>query len=130
MLGSRGDNEQSERWRQRAGDLAMNIDVETNVDLFWELAGILLARPGVTRGTMMGYPCLRNDGAFFACVERRTGHLVVKLPASRVSQLVASGQALPFSPNGRAFQEWAAVPAPSRVEWAALLDEARSFTKD
>jgi hypothetical protein len=48
--------------------------------LFWELAQPLLAEPGVTRSTMMGYPCLRANGAFFACVERATGNLIVKLP--------------------------------------------------
>jgi hypothetical protein len=107
----------------------MNDDVEAGVNLFWELAEVLLERPEVRRGTMMGYPCLRNDGAFFACVERRTGHHLVKLPASRVSELVASSQALSFSPNGRTFREWAAFPVPDRTKWISLLDEARSFTR-
>jgi hypothetical protein len=95
--------------------------------LFWALAEELLTQPGVRRSTMMGYPCLRSNGAFFACVERTTGHLVVKLSADRVSELVASGQALPFAPNGRIFREWAAFPDPDREEWRALLDEARTF---
>jgi hypothetical protein len=63
--------------------------------LFWELAAQLIAEPGVTRNTMMGYPCLRSDGAFFACVERATGHLIVKLPARRVAALVAVGRPCP-----------------------------------
>lgn len=95
--------------------------------LFWELAGQLLAEPGVTRSTMMGYPCLRANGAFFACVERATGHLIVKLPAHRVSELAATGQALPFAPNGRTFREWAAFPVTDPAEWRALLAEARGF---
>jgi hypothetical protein len=106
----------------------MNVDVEVGVNLFWELAEVLLERPEISRGTMMGYPCLRNDGAFFACVERRTGNLLVKLPASRISELVASSQALSFSPNGRTFREWATFPVPDRTKWIALLDEACSFT--
>ncbi len=97
--------------------------------LFWELAQQLLAEPGVTPGTMMGYPCLRANGAFFACVERATGHLIVKLPARRVSELTATGQALPFAPNGRAFREWAAFPVADPVEWRALLAEARDFAE-
>jgi hypothetical protein len=109
--------------------LAMNVEGEAGASLFWELAEALMERPEIGRGTMMGYPCLRNDGAFFACVEPRTGHLLVKLPASRVNELVASGQAIPFSPNGRTFREWAAVPVPDRTKWAPLLDEARSFTR-
>jgi hypothetical protein len=95
--------------------------------LFWELAQPLLAEPAVTRSTMMGYPCLRSNGAFFACVEQATGNLIVKLPARRVSELAASGQALPFSPNGRTFREWAAFPHPDPAEWRALLAEAREF---
>jgi hypothetical protein len=95
--------------------------------LFRELADELLEQPSVTRSTMMGYPCLRRDGVFFACVEHNSGHLIVKLPSDRVIELVASQQALPFAPNGRTFREWAAVPIPDRDTWAALLDEAHTF---
>jgi hypothetical protein len=102
-------------------------EVSTREALFWELAGPLLAEPGVTRGTMMGYPCLRSNRAFFACVERGTGNLIVKLPAHRISELVAAGQALPFAPNGRTFREWAAFPVADPAEWRALLAEARGF---
>ena len=105
----------------------MNIEANAHETLFWEIAEQLLAEPGVTRSTMMGYPCLRANGAFFACVERTTGHLIVKLPAFRVDELVATGQALPFAPNGRTFREWAAFPVAEPDEWAALLVEARSF---
>lgn len=95
--------------------------------LFWQLAEPLLAEPGVTRSTMMGYPCLRVNGAFFACAEPATGHLIVKLPAHRVNELVATGQALAFAPNGRTFREWAAFPDADPGEWSALLAEARTF---
>lgn len=104
-----------------------STDVRARETLFWELAQQLLTEPGVTQSTMMGYPCLRADGAFFACVERTTGHLIVKLPAHRVSELTASGQALPFAPNGRTFREWAAFPVADPAEWRALLAEARGF---
>jgi hypothetical protein len=104
-----------------------SADVNARETLFWELAQQLLAEPGVTQGTMMGYPCLRANGAFFACVERTTGHLIVKLPAHRVNELAATGQALPFAPNGRTFREWAAFPVADPGEWLALLAEARDF---
>jgi hypothetical protein len=42
--------------------------------LFAALAGTLLGHPSVTRGTMTGYPCLRAGSAYFAYVERATGH--------------------------------------------------------
>src|SRR5262245_31275136 len=103
----------------------VNNDATARQELFWRLADDLLREAGVTRSTMMGYPCLRNNGAFFACVERSTGNLIVKLPKQRVAGLVASGCALPFAPNGRTFREWASIPIPDEDEWLALLDEAR-----
>jgi hypothetical protein len=95
--------------------------------LFWKLADTLLMQGTVTRSTMMGYPCLRVNGHFFACVERTTGNLVVKLPAGRVNDLVSSGLGIAFAPNGRVFREWVALPIPDEDEWTAFLDEARTF---
>lgn len=111
---------------QRRG-AAVRTQANAREALFCELAEQLLAEPGVTRSTMMGYPCLRANGAFLACVEPATGHLIVKLPALRVKELVATGQALPFAPNGRTFREWAAIPVADPGEWSALLAEARTF---
>lgn len=94
---------------------------------FWELAGPLLARPGVARSTMMGFPCLRVNGQFFASSDRGTGDLLVKLPEARVDALVDAGRAGSFAPAGRRFREWAAVPYERRRSWAGLLDEAFAF---
>lgn len=94
---------------------------------FWELAGPLLDQAGVTRSTMMGLPCLRLDGRFFASFDRRTGDLLVKLPEARVDALVAGERARPFAPAGRRFREWAAIPAARRRQWSGLLDEALAF---
>jgi len=55
---------------------------------FWRLAAPLLDQPGVTRSTMMGFACLRLDGAFFATCDHRTGNLVVKLDEQRVTDLI------------------------------------------
>ena len=71
---------------------------------FWDLAEPLLARPGVERSTMMGLPCLRIHGSFFASCDRRTGDLLVKLPEQRVDELVADGRAHAFAPAGRRFR--------------------------
>jgi hypothetical protein len=91
---------------------------------FWRLAEPLLQQAGVTRSTMMGFPCLRLDGVFFASCDHRSGDLVVKLNEERVTALLDAGQAQPFAPNGRRFREWASVPARRQRQWAPLLDEA------
>jgi hypothetical protein len=97
---------------------------------FWRLAEPLLARPGVTRSTMMGLPCLRIDGAFFASLDRGTGTLLVKLPETKVEQLTSAGRAEAFSPAGRRFRQWAAVPADKTRSWRLLLDEAFHYVSE
>lgn len=91
---------------------------------FWALAGPLLKQAGVTRSTMMGFPCLRLDGDFFASCDHGTGELVVKLDAPRVAELIAAGKAEPFAPSGRQFREWAVIPIRRHRSWSGLLDEA------
>ena len=97
---------------------------------FWSLAEPLLARSGVTRSTMMGFPCLRLDGDFFASFDHRSGDLVVKLDEHRVVALVDAGQAEPFAPNGRPFREWASISVRRQRGWAKLLDEALQCAAD
>jgi hypothetical protein len=91
---------------------------------FWTLAKPLLRRAGVTRSTMMGFPCLRLDGDFFASRDHRTGELVVKLNEERARALIDAGKAEPFAPNGRRFREWLTVPHRRHRSWPVLLEEA------
>ncbi len=105
----------------------MNIEASEREELFWSLAQALCTNPAVTRSTMMGFPCLRINGSFFACVEGSTGNLIVKLPTDRVNELVASGAGIPFAPNGKVFRKWVAIPVPDQDEWAALLIESHTF---
>ena len=91
---------------------------------FWKLADPLLARAGVTRSTMMGFPCLRLAGDFFACCDRRTGHLVIKLNEERATDLIDAGRAELFAPSGRPFREWVSIPERLARSWPGMLDEA------
>lgn len=102
----------------------MSDAAEAGKARFWELARPLLDQAGVTRSTMMGFPCLRLHGDFFATCDRRTGDLVVKLDEEQVNRLVAAQRAEPFAPNGRRFREWAAIPYERRRSWSRLLDAA------
>jgi len=95
--------------------------------LFWSLADPMLASGEVEKGTMMGFPCLRISGKFFASIERTTDDLIVKLPKERVIDLIASGEASPFAPNGRTFKEWALINTIDESKWRIYLDEALAF---
>jgi len=91
---------------------------------FRELAQPLVDQTGITRSSMMGFPCLRREGDFFVSCDRRNGNLVVKLDEARVTALIDAGQAEPFAPNGRRFREWATIPFEQRRHWVGLIDEA------
>ena len=102
-------------------------DAGTKEALFWRLAEDLLRDPAVERGTMMGFPCLRVEGRFFVSIDPRSGDLVVKLPSTRVEELISAGQGRTFAPSGRPFREWVSIPQPSGNGWSALMAEALAF---
>ncbi len=95
--------------------------------LFWEIAENMYSDPSVKEGTMMGFKCLRVNGDFFATLDHRNNALIVKLPKSRVSELVENGQGSPFAPNGRVFKEWVSINEIDKKRWKQLLNEAKEF---
>ena len=106
------------------------MQLEQKDSLFWNLATPMIDNGFVEKGTMMGFPCLRIRGKFFASQERSTKDLIVKLPADRVTELINQGQALPFSPNGRVFKEWALIDELNEERWRTLIQEALDFVGD
>ncbi len=76
-------------------------------------------------GQGFGSRALRVDGRIFAMLSTRD-QFVVKLPRTRVTQLVEKGQAVHFSPTGRPMQEWAVITG-ERLSWARLAREAYAF---
>ena len=101
---------------------------EPDDTLFWELAEPLLAG-GAEKSTMMGHPCLRINGDFFASMERNTGDLMIKLPADTVNDMIEAGTAEPFAPAGRRFKEWALITTRDEDQWEALLHDALTFVQ-
>jgi len=100
----------------------------TNERLFWELVDQLGAEdPRIEEGTIMGGRCVRVEGEFLALVDHKGSGLVVKLPATRVTELVESGRGQPFAPAGRVFREWVSVPDGDRELWSTLLREGVDF---
>ena len=97
-----------------------------------DLVAELLAVPGVTPpagGSGFGRSALKLRGRIFAMLVR--GQLVLKLPASRVAELVAAGHGVPFDANtGRPMREWLSLDADSPAEWLSLAREALAFAGD
>ncbi|MFR9752877.1 hypothetical protein ACL02S_17835 [Nocardia sp. 004] len=97
------------------------------IGFFSDVSAAVLGAPGVEPGTMMGFPCLRVDGAFFASCDRHSGDLIVELPRERVQQLIDTGIGKPFTPAGRTFSEWVVIDDRDEACWTALLIEAHRF---
>jgi hypothetical protein len=94
---------------------------------FHEAGASALTHPEVATGTMMGFPCLRVCGAFFASCDPRSGDLIVKLRRDRVQELIGTGVGKPFAPAGRTFREWVLIEDRDPARWTQLIDEARAF---
>ena len=106
----------------------MGAKAKTNAGgFFWKTAGALMNRADINEGTLMGFPCLRVGGEFFATCDHRSGDLIVKLPRTRVQGLIADGMGEPFAPAGRVFKEWVLVKKRDAKYWLELLDEAIAF---
>jgi hypothetical protein len=96
-------------------------------DLVDELMGI----DGVTPprgGGGFGRSALRYEGKIFAMLVR--GRLVLKLPASRVTALIRSGNGIAFDANkGTPMREWLSLDPGSDLDWLSLATEALDFAR-
>ena len=79
---------------------------------------------------MMGHPCLRINGDFFASMERNTGDLIGEASGHhRSNEMIEAGTAEPFAPAGRRFKEWALITSRDEDQWEALLHDALAFVR-
>lgn len=82
--------------------------------------------PGATQG--FGRSALRVQGRIFAVFVR--GELVLKLPKSRVDELVEAGEGRRFDANkGTPMKEWLALAPGSTMAWLPLAQEAHDFVR-
>lgn len=80
----------------------------------------------VAPSRMFGSTGFKVGGKVFAMLVK--GNLVVKLPAERVADFIASGQGARFDPgHGRLMKEWVSVASNSKSKWSDLLEEAKDF---
>jgi TfoX/Sxy family transcriptional regulator of competence genes len=98
----------------------------TAEERFAAISDALLCDPAITHKKMFGSMGLSVGGKVFAMLVK--GRLVVKLPAARVDDLLASGAGERFDPgHGRLMKEWASVGP--QAEWPKLVEEARAFVE-
>ncbi len=102
------------------------MSTESKTKLFGDLVEPLDDTP-VTRSTIIGFPCVRFDGAFFASLDHRSGDLIDRLPKGRVTELIEERSGVPFAPAGRTFKEWVSIPTEDENTWSALMAQARAF---
>ena len=96
--------------------------------LFWDLIDELREHDDrIEEGTIMGGRCARVAGEFLGLVDYKNSGMVLKLPRTRVDELVHQGIGEPFAPAGKVFREWVAITKPDRGRWSKLLDEAVTF---
>jgi hypothetical protein len=82
--------------------------------------------PGASPARGFGSNALKVDGSIFAMLAY--GRLVVKLPAARVTELLADGTGGPFSAGkGRPMREWVSVDVDHGDLWEGLAREALLF---
>jgi hypothetical protein len=76
---------------------------------------------------MFGSEAVRVGRKVFAFVGRE-GQLIVKLPAPKVAELLAAGEAEPVHVGRNPTREWAGIPYPTdHTQWSDLLAEAHTF---
>jgi hypothetical protein len=100
---------------------------------FAALVDSLGGSPGVTKPEApsagpprFGASALRLHGRIFAMVTR--GQLVLKLPATRVADLIRAGDGVPFDAGkGRPMKEWVALAPTHQDQWLGLATEAMEF---
>jgi hypothetical protein len=98
---------------------------EDVVTAFNDVDGVTPPRSGAG----FGRSALRYRGKIFAMHVR--GALVVKLPADRVTALVAAGHGVHFDANkGTPMREWFAAAPDSPASWPDLAREALAFARD
>lgn len=100
----------------------------TPEERYAELVRAFLGRPEVSQeGRGFGASALKVRGRIFAMLSSRR-QFVVKLPRTRVEELIAVGQGVPFDTGrGRVMKEWLALDAESDADWLALAEEALAF---
>ena len=100
-------------------------------DRFQDLVDELVGTDGITPprgGSGFGRSAVRFQNRIFVMLVR--GRLVLKLPAARVDELVATGEGVRFDANkGTPMKEWLSLDPDSGLAWLPLACEALEFAR-
>lgn len=92
------------------------------VEEYTAIAGVSPPSPGGGFGSS----ALRYQNKIFAMLVR--GRLVVKLPKSRVAELVLAGAGEHFDANkGKPMKEWLSLDPAATLDWSTLAREGLEF---
>ena len=117
----------------QAGLTVGDVTRETEPGMrYQDLIDDLLGRTGVTPppgGSGFGRGAVRFQKKIFVMFVR--GRLVLKLPATRVDELVAAGEGIRFDANkGTPMREWFSLDPESALPWLPLARQALDFAQD
>ena len=84
---------------------------------------------GAEKSTMMGSPCLRYKGQFFAMMFEREDALIIKVPEQRVNNLIEEGRGREFNFTKKRFKEWVLIPRDFEDQYEELMLEALEKAK-
>lgn len=99
----------------------------TPQEIYDRMVDELRAEPNVGEGRMFSATGLTYKRKFFVA-RMPSGELLLKLPASRVDELVADELGERFDRgDGRPLREWATVPPSETHRWPDLAHEALAF---
>ncbi|MBM94683.1 MAG: hypothetical protein CMI09_02385 [Oceanospirillaceae bacterium] len=93
------------------------------------LSEMFVTHHNAEHGTMMGTPCLRYKGEFVAMIFERADSLIVKLPAERVNELIATEQGNEFNFTKKRFREWVLIPRQHQDRYEEYMMEALEFAR-
>jgi hypothetical protein len=109
----------------------MDSEADRARERYLQLIDDLVGIGGVTPppgGSGFGRGSLKYEGKIFAMLVR--GQLVLKLPETRVAELITAGEGAAFDANkGTPMREWLSVGPRSRLDWLSLATEALDFAR-
>jgi len=84
---------------------------------------------GAEQSTMMGTPCLRYKGQFFAMMFEKEDALIIKVSKARVLELIENGLGREFNFTKKKFKEWVLIPETYENQYETLMLEALDYAK-